>query len=112
MDNLKERVKTCLNQDEQSRNSDIRLVQVMWYNYHRDKLVELPDKTYAVRLRDLFDLPREDHVSRVRRSIQEEAMRKIEKGFMSWKVYLPTSVEVVRQRKMNEANWSRYVGIR
>ena len=109
---MKEKVKHCLEIDEESRNSDIRLLQVMWWEYNRDKFVDLPDGTKAIRVKDFFDLPREDHISRVHRAIQEEAMKKLSAGLKHYVIYLPTSAEVVKQRKINEINWREYVGLK
>ena len=110
MKNLKDQVKQILIDDEKSRNSDIRLTQMMWYRFHNSKVVELPDKTLAVIIKDLFELPREDHLSRIRRKIQEEAFEKVEKGYRDYIKYLPTSLEVIKQRKMNEEKWRSFLG--
>lgn len=105
MKNLSMNVKLILERDEQSRNSDIRLTQMFWWTYHQSKIVELLDGSKAVRMKDLLDLPREDHLSRVRRKIQEDAFNKVESGYLDYKKYLPTSLEVIKQRKMNEVKW-------
>ena len=111
MINLKEKVKHCLEIDQESRNSDIRLTQMVWWEYHRGKIADLPDGTKAIRIKDLFDLPREDHISRVRRSVQEDAIKKVVKGLSHYKIYLPTDINVANQRKMNEINWREYLGL-
>jgi len=94
MNNLKQKILWILSEDEQSRNSDIRLTQMIWYKFHNSKLVKLDDGTQAVRLRDLFDLPREDNIKRIRAKIQNEEGK-----------FLPTSAEVRKQRKINEWKW-------
>lgn len=94
MQNLKQKILWILSEDEASRNSDIRLTQMIWYKFHNSKLVKLDDGTQAVRLRDLFDLPREDNIKRVRAKIQNEEGK-----------FLPTSEEVMKQRKINEWKW-------
>ncbi|KKP97221.1 MAG: hypothetical protein UR99_C0017G0004 [Candidatus Moranbacteria bacterium GW2011_GWD2_36_12] len=111
MVNLKDKVKECLAKDKQSRNSDIRLTQMVWWNYHNSKIVTLPDGERAIRIKDLFDLPREDHISRVRRSIQEHAVKKVLSGYPDFGIYLPTDINVAKQRKMNEINWREYLGL-
>lgn len=47
-----------------------------------------------VELKNIMDLPREDNVKRIRAKIQNEE-----------KKYLPTSLEVAKQRKINEEDW-------
>lgn len=74
MNNLKQKILWILSEDEQSRNSDIRLTQMIWYKFYNSKIINLDDGTKAVRLRDLFDLPREDNIKRVRAKIQNEEM--------------------------------------
>lgn len=111
MINLKDKVKEILRKDVQSRNSDIRLTQMIWWTYHNSKVVELPDGEKAIRIKDLFDLPREDHISRARRMIQEEAVKKVVAGYDGYGVYLPTDINVAKQRKMNEINWREYLGL-
>lgn len=98
MKNLKEKILWVLSEDEQSRNSDIRLTQMIWYRFHNDKIIKLDDGTAVVRLKDLFDLPREDNIKRVRAKIQNEENK-----------FLPTSIEVRKQRKINERLWHDYM---
>lgn len=98
MQNLKEKILWILSEDEQSRNSDIRLTQMIWYKFHNSKLVKLDDGTQAVRLRDLFDLPREDNIKRLRAKIQNEEHK-----------FLPTTMEVRKKRKINERIWHDYM---
>lgn len=107
---LKEKVIHALEVDEQSRNSDIRLIQTIWYLHHKESLLQAPDGTYYVKVRDLATLPREDHASRIRRKVQEEAMVKLANGVASAARYLPTNPEVVKQRKMNEDVWRKFLG--
>jgi hypothetical protein len=115
MKNLKDKVKYCLEKDQQSRNSDIRLTQLVWACFHRDKFIEIQGedfgKDFAIRIKDLFDLPREDHISRVRRAIQEDAVKNVVAGRKEYGVYLPTDINVAKQRKMNEINWREYLGL-
>lgn len=116
---LKEKVKNVLEIDEQSRNSDIRLTQMIWWTYQRDIVFEAEvmiqgviKKKPAIFIADLFKLMREDHISRVRRSVQEDAYKKVKQGLLSYQKYLPTDPAVATQRKMNELNWAEFVGIR
>ena len=47
-----------------------------------------------VELKNIMELPREDNVKRIRAKFQNEK-----------KMYLPTSLEVARQRKISEEEW-------
>ncbi len=109
LNNLKEKVKKTLEIDIESRNCDIRLAQMVWYIYHRDSLHKDQNGIYWVKMRDLSVLPREDHISRVRRKIQESAFIDVMNGKQSAVQYLPTRPEVVKQRKMNEDNWRSFL---
>lgn len=47
-----------------------------------------------VQLKDIFDLPREDNIKRIRAKIQNEEHR-----------YLPTTPEIRKQRQISELDW-------
>ena len=98
MINLKEKVLYCLEKDKESRNSDIRLTQTIWWIYHKHKIFKGEDGDYSVKLKELFDLPREDNIKRVRAIIQNEENK-----------FLPTRIEVVKKRKLNEERWRNYI---
>lgn len=96
---LKEKVLKVLATDPPTRDSDIRLCIAIWERYYPEFLITgsiSGDK--AVKLRNLFELPREDHVKRIRAQIQNDEGR-----------YLPTSWEVAKQRKINEERWREYI---
>lgn len=93
MRNLKEKVKHCLEIDKQSRNSDIRLTNKIYLEYYPEKIVKLTDGSVAVRLRDLYDLPREDDVKRIRALFNSKGL------------YMPTDPEVLNKRRLNEIKW-------
>lgn len=98
MIDLKAKVLYCLSKDLESRNSDIRLMKMVWWEYHNSKLFQNLEGDTCVRLKDLDDLPREDHIKRIRAKIQNEEYR-----------YLPTRLEVVKARKINEDKWRNYL---
>ena len=98
MRTLKDKVMTILKEDEPSRDSDIRLTQMIWWTFHNAKIFKAPCGSNSVRLKDLFDLPREDNIKRVRAQIQN-----VEKK------YLPTTIDIVRKRKINEDVWRAYL---
>ncbi len=98
---LKDKILYCLEKDEQSRNSDIRLTQSIWFNFHRDKLFENEKGKLCINIQDLFDLPREDNIKRIRAKIQNDQHNP---------QFLPTSIEVRRQRGILEQTWRAYLG--
>jgi hypothetical protein len=108
---LKDKVMRCLEEDQESRNSDIRLTQIVWFKYHKEKFIKDEKGQAGILVKDLFDLPREDHISRVRRSIQELAVKMVVKGRKEYGVYLPTDINVANARRMNEINWRQYLGL-
>ena len=61
MFNLKDKILFCLEKYPSSRNSDIELTTKVWYEFHNSKIKVFDDEQY-VKLKDLYDLPREDNV--------------------------------------------------
>ena len=96
--NLKSKIEYCLEKYPETRNSDVKLTNSIWVEYYRDRLKTIDGKAY-VALVDLYDMPREDNVKRIRAKIQNEENR-----------FLPTTLEVVRQRKINEEIWRNKLG--
>ena len=97
MTTLKEKVLYCLNKHQDTRNSDIKLTNAVWIEYHNSVIFK-ENGEYAVRLKDLYNIPREDNVKRLRAIIKNKEHK-----------FLPTSLEVVKRRKMNEKVWERYI---
>lgn len=99
--NLKNKVEYCLENYPDTRNSDIKLTNCIWIQYFNQKLFKVVETrefniekaTYAVKLIDLYDLPKEDTVKRIRAKFNSEGK------------YLPTDPEVIKQRKLNEIEW-------
>ena len=96
---LRDQVIYCLTQDPHSRNSDIRLTQVLWWNYYNSYFIKGEDDKWLIRVGDLWSLPREDNIKRVRAKIQNDENK-----------FLPTDPEVCRKRKIKEEDWRRYLG--
>lgn len=94
---LDKKVRYCLDKDEQSRNSDIRLTQVIWWTFYRDDLKEV-DGVFYVGLGKLFELPREDNIKRIRAKIQNEE-----------RLFLPTDPAVAKKRGWKEDEWREYL---
>lgn len=95
---LEKQVITVLKTDERSRNDDIRLTQVLWYLFYKSRLIH-QNNEYLVRIDDLFTLPREDHISRIRRKIQNDRGE-----------YLPTDPAVRKKRSISTEDWQKYLG--
>lgn len=94
---MEKKIRSILASDEASRNSDIRLTQMYWWNYHRDVFEIINHKAY-VPLADLYRLPSQDGIKRIRAKIQNDH-----------KEYLPTDKAVAIKRGMNETEWRQYL---
>lgn len=95
---LRTQIIAILRQYPQSRNSDQWLTLKLWCVYFPSRIKEDAQKKKFVYLRDVLDLPREDHVKRIRAIIQNEEKR-----------FLPTTLEVARQRQISEMEWRAYI---
>jgi hypothetical protein len=96
---LQGQVESCLRRFPKTRNSDVELTIRIWKEYFSQRIIEREkDGKEYVAIRDLFDLPREDNVKRIRAKFQNDFGR-----------YLPTSLEVVKQRRINEGEWREYM---
>jgi len=96
---LKEQVLDCLQNYPDTRNSDIKLTNSIWYKYYPDKIQKNDKGELTVKLLDLYNLPREDNVKRIRAIIQNNEGR-----------FLPTDLEVIKQRRINEHKWRKELG--
>lgn len=97
---LTEQVEQILKKYPETRNSDIDLTIKLWKIYYPNKIHYGTVKGIPViRLKDLFELPREDNIKRIRAKIQNQEFR-----------YLPTYIEVVRRRRMDEDSWREALG--
>jgi hypothetical protein len=85
---LKQKVEAVLSENPKTRDCDITLTIEIWRKYY-DQLIN-DDK---IQLESLHTLPREDHISRIRRKFQEGGH------------YMPTNIEIVRKRKLSEELW-------
>jgi hypothetical protein len=71
---------------------------MVWRTYYPNYLYIAPDGRQAVILRDLYLLPSLDHISRIRRKIQEDGK------------YLPTNSDVRKKRRIKEEEWREFLG--
>lgn len=95
---LERQIKTVLQADEQSRNSDIRLTQVLWFKFYPTYLLQRGGAVY-VDITKLYELPREDNIKRIRAKIQNVDHE-----------FVPTSAEVAKKRGWNIDEWKSYLG--
>ena len=68
--NLQPKVEYCLEHFPDTRNSDICLTIKIWESYYSHKLYKAKDGNNYVCLENMYDLPSEDRISRVRRIVQ------------------------------------------
>ena len=90
---LKNQVERVLQKYPETRNSDITLTIQIWKEFYPTRVMD-----GKVSLADLYDLPREDNVKRVRAKFQNEENK-----------YLPTVWEIARKRKINEMVWKNFI---
>ena len=96
---LRKQILHTLEVDKSSRNSDIRLTQMIWYLFYREKLVPIGD-SLAIKIKDLFELPREDSIKRIRAKIQNEEH-----------LFVPTDEKIALKRGFdNVQEWRSFLG--
>jgi hypothetical protein len=81
-----------------TRNSDIRLMGMLWLHYYPEKIKQSHQGRHYVAIEDLYELPREDNIKRVRAHIQNDL-----------KQLVPTSAEVAKKRGWNINEWKNYL---
>lgn len=97
---LRDMVEDRLRNDEQTRNSDIKLTISVWIKYYPNYVLDTSQgEKSGIFLDALFELPREDNIKRIRAKIQNEE-----------KKYLPTDPEVRKKRNISEEAWYDYLG--
>lgn len=94
LNKLKAQVETLLREVPATRDSDISLMIEVWRRFYPQFVKTGSTGEAGVWLKDLFSLPREDHIKRIRAHFQNDCGK-----------YLPASLEVVRQRRINEEFW-------
>jgi hypothetical protein len=94
--NLKQQVEAILVDKPVTRNSDIALTIAIWLKFYPALLIE---NGQAVLLKQLFKLPREDSIKRIRANFQND------KG-----MYLPTDEAVAKARGFNIEEWRVAMG--
>lgn len=99
MKTLDAKVRFCLEKYPDTRNSDITLTIEIWKNFYAESVITARNGKLGLYIDDLFKLPREDNVKRIRAKIQN-----VEKKF------LPTNPEVAKKRGWKINEWREYLG--
>lgn len=92
---LKSKVEYCLGKYERTRNSDQVLTNAVWTTFY-SQYFEMIDDRAMIYVRDIYNLPPEAHIGRIRRKFNEKGK------------YLPTDPEVRRKRKVSEEAWREW----
>lgn len=96
---LKKQVEHCLREFPETRNSDIALTISVWQLFFPQFLFREGENSYSVPLKNLYELPREDNVKRIRAYFQNDK-----------NLYLPTVWEIARKRGILEDEWRVAMG--
>lgn len=91
-------VETILRNVPESRNSDITLLIEIWRRFYPQRVKRGASGEEGVWLKDLYDLPREDGVKRIRASFNHEGK------------YFPTDWKVAKGRGIEEDRWRVEMG--
>lgn len=95
---IKKMVEAVLEDVPETRNSDITLMIEIWKRYFPKYIKNGASGETGVWLKDLYELPREDNIKRMRAFVQNN------RG-----LWLPTDWKVAKQRKINEEKWKEYI---
>jgi hypothetical protein len=94
---LKGMVRSILEDIPATRDSDIRLTIEIWKRFYPERTIG--GECVAIRLSELYDLPREDNVKRVRAQFQNVE-----------KLYMPTDILIAKKRGILEDEWRVAMG--
>lgn len=94
---LKDQVEWCLKNIPSTRDSDIKLTLNIWWRFFPKSIKQI-DGEYFVRAKDMYDLPREDNVKRIRAKFNEQGE------------YLTDKPQIRKQRKQKEIEWLHDLG--
>ena len=95
---LYDQIEYILKNNSDTRNSDIHLTIAIWKHWHEENLFYVNGEL-AVMLKDLYELPREDNIKRIRAKIQNEEHK-----------YLPTEWKIAETRGFKEDEWRVLLG--
>lgn len=99
---LKAMVEEVLRDIPATRDSDIKLTIEVWRRFFPEKVQFDREGRHYVFLTDLYTLPREDNVKRIRAMFQNDPDNP---------QYPPTTLEVALERGMEEQHWRRALGL-
>ena len=104
---LRDKVEKALRKYPETRNSDITLTIAIWKMFFPGKVFD-----NKVNLKDLYDLPREDNIKRIRAKLQEEALYRVKMGTTtgSESCFLPTNEKVAKARNIEKDLWEYSLG--
>ena len=91
--NLKKKVYHCLTKYQECRNSDKKLINAVYYEFHNSKLFKSDDNQWAIKLVDMYELPNPAHIIRWRQKFNENGQ------------FMPTEESVIKARKLEEVKW-------
>ena len=95
---LRDQVEAVLKELPETRNSDITLTIEIWKRYFPQRIKTGKSGEQGIWLKDLYDLPREDNVKRVRASFNAQGK------------YYPTDWKVAKGRGIEENQWRIALG--
>lgn len=90
---LKKMVYNTLQNIPEARNNDINLMITIWKKYYW-KYFFYNNSNLSINVADIYSLPTQDNIKRIRSEIQNQEH-----------LFLPTSLEVAKKRKMLEQTW-------
>lgn len=96
---LRVMVENILASVPETRNSDILLTKTIWVRYFKAEILTGKDGREYINIDSLWQLPREDHIKRIRAKIQNED-----------RLYLPTEKSVFLQRVKLSKAWKKFLG--
>lgn len=91
---LTSQVRQILRDNPETRNSDALLVLELYKRFYY-----LPNPVKHDKLLEVMKWAQPDHLSRIRQKIQNVDGQ-----------YLPTSTEVIKQRRLNQSKWRSFLG--
>lgn len=99
--NLTGQVEYILASIPETRNSDITLMIEIWKRFYSKNIKYVRDTDECVLLKDLYDLPREDNIKRIRAKFQNDKKNP---------QYLPTDQKIAEQRGILAEVWREAMG--
>lgn len=92
---LKSQIEYVLSVDEKTRNSDIELMIEVWKRFYPDHIRKGSNGDLGIYLQDLYKVPYQDSIKRIRAMIQSEGK------------YLPTKKTIAEKRRINMDMWHK-----